>query len=95
MATTIRTNHRPRHFLYANELTEKEKKDFDWVDFEQDDGSSFFRYRGNVYHLSQFIRLNETPGWEGGMSENAFAAVLVKRVEIDHEWMVIVGRQLC
>lgn len=95
MATIIRTNHVPRHFIDASELTTKEKADFDWVNMDEDDGSSFFRYRGSLYHLSQFIRLESTPGWEGAMGESAFSAVLVKRVEIDHTMMIIVGRQLC
>lgn len=93
MATTIKTNNRPRHIVYGYELTPKEQKDFDYYDNSEDfNSASFFRYRGHVYDLSQFMRVEGNMallGWDGYSSDTYFSGVLVKYT--DDPDSVIVG----
>lgn len=56
---TIKTNNCPRPVLYAYELTDKERKEFDYIENINDDDccASFFKYKGQVYHLDEFSRI--------------------------------------
>lgn len=92
----ITTNNQPREILTWYDLTLDEQKDFDYL--EEGDGS-FFRYKGQVYDLGEFMRIDKViaphpqrEGWEqwsGYASENFFSGVLV-RYTADFE-SVIVG----
>lgn len=83
MNLTIKTNNVPRDIINLWELTEKERKDFDWV---TDEGEQFFRYKGTLYALSEFMTTSmpfgapqlESKGWDGYHSDSFFSAVLVK-----------------
>lgn len=62
--------------VYGWDLSEEERADFDYlvddVDNEEqwmDCGASFFRYRGEVYDLGEFVRI--VP--QGGSDPNGFA----------------------
>ena len=61
MSMTIRTNNVPRDVLNAWELTPKERAEFDYLDWgaieEGSDSASFVRYRGELYDLGEFIRI--------------------------------------
>ena len=75
---TIRTNGQYRPVLCWENLTEKEKSEYDIETFYN---SSFFRYRGWVYTLEDFMRVdNNAPftGWDGYHSDSFFSGVLVK-----------------
>lgn len=83
----IITNNQYRHILYFHELEQDEQDEFkDSYDTVQE--STFFRYRGNVYDLNDFLRVNnalngkgvnhEMYGWDGYHNESFFSAVLVK-----------------
>lgn len=72
----IKTNHKFRNLLSWNELTLKEQKEFDWM--ESPDEESFFRYGGWVFALSEAMRLEQTPPWQGYYSMTAFSAVLIQ-----------------
>lgn len=78
----ITTNNQIRPILHWWELTEKEKKEFDYLDTENErDFSSFFRYKGQVYDLGEFMRVGNIPefkGWDGYASDSFFSGVLVK-----------------
>lgn len=90
-------NNCPRDVLSGYELTDKEKSEFEYLD-SIDDGS-FFRYKGQVYDLSEFMRITpsiaphcQRPGWEkfdGYSSDSFFSGLLVRYVD-DFE-RVIVG----
>lgn len=54
----IITNNQYRPLLVWDDLTRKEQANFDWV-APEDWGYEFFRYRGRVYSLSEFPRLEE------------------------------------
>jgi hypothetical protein len=51
---TIKTNNQARYVLRSYDLTEKERKEFDYLDDEQIEYASFFRYKGQVYDLGEF-----------------------------------------
>lgn len=93
----IITNNKPRHIIYGFELSDKEKEQFDYLD--NIDECSFFRYKGEIYNLGEFMRIDKViaphpqrPGWEnwqGYSSDSYFSGVLV-RYTSDNE-SVIVG----
>ena len=92
---TIRTNNIPRNVICGFDLTEAEQKEFDWIDFTQDDGAShsFFRYKRQVYSLGEFMRCRTACGfneWDGYHGNSAFSGTLVRYV--DHGERVIVGQ---
>ena len=51
----IIANHHYREVLTSFDLTEKEAREFDYLDLENGEGS-FFRYRGDAYDLGEFMR---------------------------------------
>lgn len=87
---TIRTNNIPRFTLDAYELSEKERKEFDYLDWEAidkgEDSATFFRYKGQVYCLHEFMRVTDTMilrngsylGWNGYLFDSFFSGILVK-----------------
>ena len=102
----IRTNHKPRPVVYGFELTETERKEFDYL--ESIDDSQFIRFKGMVYDIGEFSRIIppgaprkqptecqtiELQGWDGYLSDSFFSATLVKFVD-DGE-SVIVGTYIC
>ena len=67
--------------VYGWELTEKEAAEFDYLD----NISEFtgFRYRGNVYSLDEFMRVEKNaPDWmkefHGYHSDSFFSGILIK-----------------
>lgn len=77
----IRTNNKPRDILHACQLTEKELAEFDYIEGESLDFASFFRYKGNVYDLDEFMRCPsgfQFEGWTGYYSDSAFSGILIK-----------------
>ena len=54
MTTEIRTNNVPRDVLARWELTEEESKEFDYL---PPDEGNFFRFKGEVYDLGEFMRI--------------------------------------
>lgn len=101
---TIRTNHVPRFTVYGFDLTDEERKEFDYFrspgDTDEDfnealDCGTFFRYKGWVYDLGEAVRINryspeEFEGWDGYYGETYFSGVLVKLVDAGEK--VIVGQ---
>ena len=83
----IKTNGVPRFTIDACELTEAERAEFDYLNWPAidrgEDSATFFRYRGQLYSLDQFMRLDPDPagpfaGWHGVLNESFFSGVLVK-----------------
>jgi hypothetical protein len=93
VSLTTRTNNVPRDVLDASELTERERAEFDYLDWRAIDAgtgsASFFRYRGQLFDLGEFLRTNLAP-WDGIATDTFFSATVVRYVE-DGE-RVIVGR---
>jgi len=77
----ITTNNHYRMILSFFDLTEKEQNDIK-DNYDTIEESSFFRYRGIVYDLCEFMRNNDnTPfsnDWDGYHNDSFFSAVLVK-----------------
>lgn len=93
----IRCNNIPRPIIYGFELNEKQRQEFDY--FDDIDGEKFFKYKGQIYDLSEFMGIREPvksnvqfKGWDkfdGYLSDSFFSGVLVKYLEDDES--VIVG----
>lgn len=74
----IKTNNHPRDILSWYDLTPAERKEFDYL--EEGEGS-FFRYKGWVYDLGEFMRVDHTAipdKWHGYASDSYFSGVLVR-----------------
>jgi hypothetical protein len=94
---TIVTNNVPRDVLYAWDLTLGERAEFDYLDFAAiergEDSASFFRYKGDVYDLGEFMRWDGVPYsplavWDGYQSDTFFSGLLVRYCE-DFEQVVV------
>lgn len=74
------------------DLTRNEKREFEYVDLK--DEANFFRFKGDVYDLGEFIAHSlGSPYWHGATHHTAFSGVLV-RVLQEHN-MVIVTSYRC
>lgn len=85
----IITNHHPRLLLYWEQLTPKEQKEFT---FEGKEEVDYFRYRGCVYTVGDFMRCSEplaTLGYDGYHSDSFFSGILIKYVEINRGQAVV------
>ena len=77
----IITDHKWKNFIYGVELTEKERREFDYMDAEEIDTASFFRYRARVYSIEDFMRIEHNValmGWDGYASDSFFSGVVIK-----------------
>jgi hypothetical protein len=92
----IITNHVPRDLIDASQLTLEEQKEFDYLDWEAlekgEDSASFFRYKGMLYDLGNFLR-TDISGWDGYSADSFFSGILVKYTD-DNEG-IIVGMYMC
>ena len=96
---TIISNYHRRDILYWHELTDQEREEFDWIEAEEQDEHTFFRYKNWVYCFADFMRTDahNSPfsSWDGYENDSFFSGVLVKYpveewgdIDTDH---VIVG----
>lgn len=83
---SIKTNNVPRLLLYGYQLTEKERKEFDYIDAEDFETHEFFRYKGILYDLGEFTRIpcmpTESPmnRWDGYAGDSFFSGVVIRYV---------------
>jgi len=96
-AIRIRTNNVPRDVINAWELTPTERAEFDYLDWQAidngNDSRDFFRYRGQLYDLSEFSRIippgsarmhptecdsRSFIGWDGYLSDSYFSGLLIR-----------------
>jgi hypothetical protein len=96
------TNHVPRDVVDAWQLTPAERQNFHYLDWQAieagSDSASFFRYKGEIYDLSEFSAdygITRGAGlpdclsaWDGYLSESFFSAVVVRYVD-DCERVVV------
>lgn len=75
----IITNNHYRHILYFHELEPNEQDELK-DSYDTIEESTFFRYRGQVYDLNNFMRStdNRFGDWQGYHCDSFFSAVLVK-----------------
>lgn len=85
--TTV-TNNVPRFTIDAWELTAAERADFDYLNWSGiDDGTdsaTFFRYRGQLYDLGEFMRTpsgSDIANWHGYSNDTFFSGILVRYTE--------------
>lgn len=101
MAVVITTNSHPRDVIEAWELSESERAQFDYLDWEaieRGDGlAAFFRYRGDLYSLGEFLttsrdfggpRFDEFRAWDGYMPDTYWSGMLVRYAE-DFERVIV------
>lgn len=93
----IRTNNVPRDLVDAWELSPKERAEFDYIDWQaiEDgrDSATFFRYKGVLYDLGEFLRLRgDSPfvSWDAFSPDSVFSGLVIRLVD-DGE-RCIVGR---
>ena len=70
------------------------RKQFDYLSDTEFEDESFIQYRGDVYVMSDFLRVNEDGdlanlGWHGYSSDSFFSGVLIKLCD---DGDVIMGR---
>lgn len=87
---TICTNNVPRSLILGYELTEQERREFDYISAEEIDTHEFFRYKGNVYDPSDFMvvrdivdnyQFSDFAGWDGYCSDSYFSGLLIRYVD--------------
>lgn len=68
--------------IFGNELTDKQKKHFDYYDKEDKIyDHAFFSYRGNVYDLAEFMRVDDGSmfaGFDGYLTDSFFSGILIR-----------------
>ena len=90
----IKTNNHPRFIIDGSELTEKERKEFEYI--EDFSTSQFTRYKGQLYDLGEFLRVDnqwmKDKGWNGYISDSYFSGIVIRFVDSES---VIIGTYLC
>jgi hypothetical protein len=77
----ITTNGHRRDIILGDQLTAKERQEFDYYTDETLDQMMFVRYKDWVYDLAEAERCDaelRKLGWEGQYTDSAWTAVLVK-----------------
>jgi len=79
----VTTNNVPRDIIYAFELTEQEREQFDYLDWDAiergEDNANFFRYKGELYDLSEFgVAPSELADWHGYQSDSFFSGLVIR-----------------
>ena len=92
------TNNTPRHLLDWHDLTDKEKKEFDYIkDVDNEGFARFVRYKGWVYDMHDVERVSTVDSplheWDGFVSDSFFSGVVFKYTN-DYE-SVVCGRYCC
>lgn len=82
----IRTNNIPRDLIKDYQLSEKEREEFDYLDWAAiDDGrdsATFFKYKGRLYDLGEFVITPESlKPWDGMAGDSFFSGVLIRLVD--------------
>lgn len=88
----VRSNLIARDTICGADLTDQEKKEYDYLG-EELDGSVFFRFKGQVYGLCDFTTTANgdnlsKAGWNGIFGQSFFHAVVISVKNVNR---VIVG----
>ena len=93
----IISNYHLREMQYFYELSDKDqnivKSQYDWMDSEELDNASFFKYRNSWYSLCDFMSLHNKmhfpnppdfmKGWDGYLNDSFFSGVLIRYPQDD------------
>lgn len=92
MTLTVKTNNAHRPVLYGSDLTDAERAEFDYIDWQADD-ASFFRYKGRVYDLSEFIESvpSSVHGWDAYRADSFFSGIVIRycQTPLDRDTVVV------
>lgn len=98
MSLTIVTNHVPRLLTDDYELSDKEWREFDYLNraaIERgEDSATFFRYRETIYDFGEVLSAPEpflSLGWTGYSPDTMFSGIVIRPVPNDPD-RIIVGR---
>lgn len=83
-------NYNYDHDRYGHSLVELHNE-FDWMSYDEFLDSSFFIYKGNIYCLSEFMRIPDSMFprfWHGYHSDSFYSGILV-RICIDGDSIII------
>ncbi len=90
----IVTNNVPREIIYGFELPASKRKDFDYIESDEDfNNNQFVKYLGHYYDVGEFMRIeknSDLKDWDGYSSDSYFSGTLIKFCE-DNDY-VIMGR---
>lgn len=82
---TIKTNNRFRDLIHWYDLSEKERKEFDYLDTEDRQAEAeFVRYRGWIYDLGEFQIIPRNCNWigfekwSGYLSDSYFSGIVIR-----------------
>jgi hypothetical protein len=101
MSVKITTNNVPRPIIDGWDLTPEEREEFDFIDWAAveagNDNPAFFRYRGELYYLGDFMRWDgcgneELLKWDGYNSDSYSTGLLVRYVG---DYRVVVASFRC
>ena len=81
--TTIKTNNVPRTLIDGYELTAEQREEFDYLDNDELDQASFFKYKGQYYNLGEVVGNPAEDEYDGHIATSYFSAILVKIVDCD------------
>ena len=91
----IETNNHSRFLLDWSDLNEKEKAEFDYIEYPEQDGSArFFRFKGVVYDINEFQTTTGLPHdnplreWDGYANDSFFSGIVVRYCGVE---TVVVG----
>lgn len=99
----IRTNYNRRPTIPDWELSENERKQFDYIDWPKmdrgEDSATFFRYKGDVYNLHEFTKIdtnafntpNNLKSWDAYQPDSYYSGLVIRHVTVDGDDYVIVG----
>lgn len=97
----IKTDHKPREILFGFQLTDAERKEFDYIDSSEIaswDDAEFVRYKGRLYDLHDTEpgpgssgMPDELKEWGAYVPDTYFSGVVFRFVEVDGEYCVIAG----
>ncbi len=94
MAVTIRTNNVPRAIVTGAQLNDREKAEFDYYTNDELENALFFRYKGGVYDIGEFLSAPESlKPWQGYSSTSYFSGMVIRYT--DDVESVIVGAYYC
>ena len=88
----IKTDHKWKDFLYSYQLTEKEILELDHLTRDEIDSRSFIRYKGQIYHMGDFMRVPDGVegllGWHGYSSDSFFSGIVIKVSDDGDQYMI-------
>lgn len=89
----IVSNNKSRRLINGHELSDKERRDFDYLTPEDLDTRDFVRYKGCLYDTGEFMRVTHSitncqrEAWgkfDGYFTNSFFSGVLIRYIDSDN-----------